>query len=53
VISEATRLVLPRLFNDLDITHLKKFEHLESNVLEHHPAETKASGGTSSKHIGK
>jgi len=26
----------------LNIAHLKKFKHFESNVLEHHPIETKA-----------
>jgi len=29
----------------LDIAHLKKSEHLENNVLEYHPVETKASTG--------
>jgi len=46
MISEATRLVLSILFNDLDTTHLKKSKHLESKtVLKHHLIETKASGG--------
>jgi len=46
VISEATRLILPVLSNDLNyIAHLKKSEYLENNVLEHHPVEIKASGG--------
>jgi len=45
VILEATRLILSLLSNDLDIAHLKKFEHLEINVLEHHPVKIKAFGG--------
>jgi len=39
------KTVLPVLFNDLDFAHLKESEHLESNVLGHHPVKTKASGG--------
>jgi len=42
VISETTRLVHFVLSNDLNF---EKSEQLESNVLEHHPVETKASDG--------
>lgn len=45
VILDATRLILLDLSNDLDIAHVRKFEHLESNALEHHPVETKIFGG--------
>jgi len=45
VILEATRQVFPVLSNNLDIAHLKKSEHLESNVLEHHLVKIKAFGG--------
>jgi len=41
---EITKLVLSVLSYDLDIAHLKKSEHLESNVLEHYSVETKVSG---------
>jgi len=40
-----TRLILPcPIIWSNNIVYLKKSEHLESNVLEHHPIETKASG---------
>jgi len=55
MISEVTRLVLPVLFNDLDIAHLNKSFNILDNVMEHHPVEIKASGGhgMSIKYIGK
>jgi len=37
-------MVLSVLSNDLDIAHLKKFKHLESNMLDH-PIATKVSAG--------
>jgi len=40
-----TKLIFSVLSDDLDIAHLKKSEHYESNVLEHHPVETKGSDG--------
>lgn len=45
IFRKPTRLVLPDLSNDLDIAHLRKFELLKSNVLEHYPVETKIFGG--------
>ena len=45
IFREVTKIVLPNLSNDLDIAHLRKFKHLESNVLEHYPVETKIFGG--------
>jgi len=42
---EATRQIFPTLSNNLDIAHLKKSEHLESNVLKHYLVKTKAFGG--------
>ena len=44
IFREATRIILPDLSNDLDIAHLRKFKHLESNVLEHYPVEIKIGG---------
>jgi len=45
VISEAIKLIFPVLSDVFDITHLKKSEHYERNVLEYHSVEIKGSDG--------